>query len=231
MVGRCRRRWSRRRSDAGCVRSSLRVWWSRVTRSRAGVPWVSGGRWVSRACWAVAIRASQSRAPWSRGSRCSRRRVGGVECGVGAGQRQQCGDQEGAVLGRAAAPEADSAGPVFGDGEVAVQVGGTFLTFQCGFEPAVDGVGVDHLGQVPPGLGELGGIQPSGLGHEHLLAAAPHQVTGRQVLDRSDDDVGLHRETRSRPAALASSGPAVRSALSPGRPVACPHRGGGRRCG
>ena len=26
------------------ARSFLRVWWSRVTRSRAGVPWVSGGR-------------------------------------------------------------------------------------------------------------------------------------------------------------------------------------------
>ena len=49
-------------------RSSFRVWWSRVTRSRAGVAWVSGGRSVSRACWAVATRASQSRAPWSRGS-------------------------------------------------------------------------------------------------------------------------------------------------------------------
>ena len=52
------------------ARAVLRVAWSRVTRSRAGVPWVSGGRSVSRACWAVATRASHRRVPWSRGSRC-----------------------------------------------------------------------------------------------------------------------------------------------------------------
>jgi hypothetical protein len=38
---------------------------------RVRVAWVSGGRWVVRACRAVVIRASHIRAPWSRGSRPS----------------------------------------------------------------------------------------------------------------------------------------------------------------
>ncbi len=104
-------------------RSFLRVWWSRVTRSRAGVPWVSGGSAVVRACWAVVTRASHRRVPWSRGSRCScpvsGSRWSGVGGGVGAGQRHQGGEEEGAVFGGAAAPEPDAAGAVGADREVA----------------------------------------------------------------------------------------------------------------
>ena len=72
-------------------------------------------------------------------------------------------------------------------------MGGAFLAFQCGFEPAVDGVGVDHLDQVPARLGELGGVEVAGLAEQDLLPAAPDQVTGRQVRHGSDDQVGLVR--------------------------------------
>ncbi len=205
------------RSDAGGSRSFLRVSWSRVTRSRAGVPWVSGGSSVSRACWAVvdegvpqagavvagvAVLLPGLRVLWSVW-------VGG---GVGAGQRQQGGEEEGAVLGRAAAPDPDSAGPVGADREVAGQVGGAFLPLRAGFEPAVDGVGVDHRGQVPSRPGELGGIQARRLAEQDLLPPAADQVTGGQVLDGPDDDVGLSRATRSRRPDPAWSGPGVRSA-------------------
>ncbi len=77
--------------------------------------------------------------------------------------------------------------------EVPVQVGGPFLALELGFEPAVDGVGVDDLGDVPAGFGELGGVQVTGLADQDLLPAAPDQVTGRQVCDGADDDVGLGR--------------------------------------
>ena len=96
-------------------RRCCRVWWSRVTRSRAGVAWVSGGRSVSRACWAVATRASHIRAPWSRQGRAyglpglrDRRSV------WGAGEGEERGLEQGAVLGRPAAADPDSAGPVLG---------------------------------------------------------------------------------------------------------------------
>ena len=52
-----------------------------VIRGRA--PWVSGARSVVRAWVAVAIRASQSRAPWSRGSTSSSP-VSGSRAGAGA---------------------------------------------------------------------------------------------------------------------------------------------------
>ena len=55
---------------------------------------------------------------------------------------------------------------------------GAFLTFEGGFEPAVDGVGVDDLDQMPAGPGELGGVEVSGLADQDLLPAAPDQVTG-----------------------------------------------------
>ncbi len=173
-------------------RSSLRVSWSRVISSRAGVPWVSGGRSVSNECWAVTTSASHSRAPWSRGSRCCSP-VSGSVVGFGTGQRQQRGEEECSVLDGPVAPDPDSAGPVLADGQVAVQVRGTLLTLQLRFESAVDGVGVDHLGQMTPGPGQLGGIQAPGLTQQHLLPAPADQVTGRQVADGPDDDVGLVR--------------------------------------
>ncbi len=69
--------------------------------------------------------------------------------------------------------------------EVPVQVGGAFLALQLGFEPAVDGVGVDDLGDVPAGFGELGGVEVTGLADQDLLPAAPHQVSRMAGLRRS----------------------------------------------
>ena len=70
---------------------------------------------------------------------------------------------------------------------------GAFLTLEGGFEPAVDGVGVEDLGQMQAGAGQVGGVEVSGLADQDLLPAAPDQLTGRQVGDGSDDDVGLLR--------------------------------------
>ncbi len=114
---------------------------------------------------------------------------------AGSGQvsGNNAADQECAVLGGPVAPDPDSAGPVLADGQVAGEVGGTFLTLELCFEPAVDGVGVDHLGQMPSGPGELGGIQAPRLTQQDLLPAPADQVTGRQVGDGPDDDVGLLR--------------------------------------
>ena len=142
--------------------------------------WESGTRSVSRACWATVSRASQNRAPWSRGSRHSHGSPGLVVDGgrCGAGQREQGGFEQGAVLGRAAAADPDSSGAVVADREVAVEVGGAFLTVQGGFEPAVHGVGVDDLDEVPAGPGEVGGVQGPGLAEQDLLPAASGPVTG-----------------------------------------------------
>ena len=116
-----------------------------------------------------------------------------VDGGCRAGQREQGGFEQGAVLGRAAASDPDSSGAVVADGEVAVEVGGSFLTLQGGLEPAVHGVGVDDLGEVSPGPGEVGGVQGPGLAEQDLLPAASDPVTGREVLHGTDDDLGLRR--------------------------------------
>ena len=143
--------------------------------------WESGTRSVSIACRATVSRASQSLAPWSRGSRTTVASVF-VDGGCRAGQREQGGFEQGAVLGRAAASDPDSSGAVVAEGEVAVEVGGAFLTLQGGLEPAVHGVGVDDLGEVSPGPGEVGGVQGPGLAEQDLLPAASDPVTGREVL-------------------------------------------------
>ena len=90
-----------------------------------------------------------------------------------AGEREEGGCEEGAVLGRAAAADPDPTGAVGGDREVAVEVRGAFLTLQGGLEPPVDGVGVDDLDDVSPGPGEVGGVQMRGLGDQDPLAATP----------------------------------------------------------
>ena len=155
------------------------------------MPWVSGGRPVSERVVGggdqgvpepgAVVAGVEVLLPGPRVGRLGR----GSGRGLDSGQveRQQRGHQQGAVLGRPAALQADAAGAVLADREVAVQVGGAFLTFQLGLEAAVDGVGVDDLDQVPPGSGELGGVEVSGLADQDLLAAAADQVTGRQVVD------------------------------------------------
>ena len=73
------------------------------------------------------------------------------------------------------------------DGEVAVQVGGTFLTFQGGFEPAVDGVGVDHLDQVPARpwrARRRRGVRPGGAGPSPRGGGPGHRTAGRRRLGR-----------------------------------------------
>ncbi len=74
-----------------------------------------------------------------------------------------------------------------------MQVGGSLFALQLGFESAVDGVGVDDLGDVPAGFGEVGGVEVTGLADQDLLRAAADQVTRRQVCDGASDDVGLGR--------------------------------------
>src|SRR4029077_11820698 len=109
-------------------------------------------------------------------------RLAGLGIGgrLGAGERQQGGLDEGPVLGRAPAADPDPASAVFGDRQVPVQVGGSLFALELGFEPSVDGVGVDDLGDVPAGFGELGGVQVAGLADQDLLPAAADQVAGRQ---------------------------------------------------
>jgi hypothetical protein len=58
-------------------------------------------------------------------------------------------------------------------------VRGAFLSCQGGFEATVDGVGVDHLNQVPARLGQLGGVEVCGLAEQDLLPAAPDQADPR----------------------------------------------------
>ena len=155
----------------------VRVRWSRVTRSRAGVPWESGTRSVSRACWAVVTRASHRRAPWSRGS--APPRLGGPPGHRGparAGEREEGGCEQGAVLGRAAAADPDPTGPVGGDGEVPVEVGGAFLTLQGGLSRRSVVSGSTTSGDVPPGPGEVGGVQMRGLGDQDPLPTTPDRT-------------------------------------------------------
>jgi hypothetical protein len=53
-------------------------------------------------------------------------------------------------------------------------VRGAFLTVQRPLQPPVLGVGVDHVDQVTPGPGQVGGIQTGRGLHHHLLPPRPH---------------------------------------------------------
>ncbi len=136
------------------------------------------------------------------------RLVGDVGVGLwcGAGEGEEGGVEEGAVLGGAAAADPDPAGPVGVDREVSVQVRGAFLAVQRRFESAVDGVGVDHLDQVPTRPGQLGGVEALGVGEHELLPPAAGPLLGRQVLDGGDDHVGLGRGAGARHQGLAGCG-------------------------
>ena len=138
----------------------------------------------------------------------------GVDGRVGGGEGQQRCLEQGTVLGRPAAADPDSAGPVLADREVPVEVGGAFLACEGGFEPAVDAVGVDHLDHMPAGAGEFGGVQVGRLADEDLLATAAYPVTGREVLDGTDDDLGLGRGHR--PGQQGVAGPGQRAAQGVG---------------
>jgi hypothetical protein len=72
-------------------------------------------------------------------------------------------------------------------------VGGAFLPRQLPFEPAVFGVGVDHVGQIPAGPAQIRGVQTLRVLEQGLFAAGPDRLPRRQVLNGGDDDVGLLR--------------------------------------
>ena len=133
--------------------------------SRAGAPWESGGRSVSRACW----RGLDQGVPHP-GTGVARvadqlpvEPVVVVDRGCGCGERHERGFEEGAVLGGSAALDPDPAGSVGCDREVSAQVGGTFLAVQLPLELPVHRVGVDHLHQMAAGAGEVGGIEAPGM--------------------------------------------------------------------
>jgi hypothetical protein len=97
-------------------------------------------------------------------------------------------------------------------------VGGAFLPLQLCFEPAVDGVGVDHLHQPPPHRGQLGGVQPGRVGEHHLLPPATDPLPRWEVVDGGHDQVRLTR--RHRPCDQRLPGPGQRPGqrLRPGHP-------------
>ena len=191
-----RRMTSGGRSVPSAVVPVVNIACSTVTRSRAGVPWVSGGRPVSSACWAVATRASHIRAPWSRGSRASTRRP--------RDRRSGSGQVSGSRAALIRAPSSAEPRPRIRTPPARSSVIERYRSrwaarssrSQLGFESAVDGVGVDDLGDVPAGFGELGGVEVTGLADQDLLPATPHQVSGRQVCNGADDDVCLGRRDR-----------------------------------
>ena len=168
-------------------RSPVRVWWSRVTRSRAGVPWVSGGRWVSRACWAVATRASQNRAPWSRRSRC-RRRSSLSLADRSSGRGQVSGSS--AAISRAPSsadprprtrtPPARSAADGAGSGSGGRRVPRVPAAASSRRSTAS---GSTTSTRCRPAWASSVASQVAGLADQHLLPAAADQVTGRQVRD------------------------------------------------
>ncbi len=178
-----RRRTSGGRSVPSAVVPVVNIACSTVTRSRAGVPWVSGGRPVFSACWAVATRASHIRAPWSRRSRPSSQASGSAGWGAVSGSR--------AALIRA--PSSAEPRPRIRTPPARSSVIERYRSrwaarssrSQLGFESAVDGVGVDDLGDVPAGFGELGGVEVTGLADQDLLPATPHQVSRTAGLQRS----------------------------------------------
>ena len=202
-----------------------------VTTTRGRVPCDSGGSSVSRACWAVSIRASHIRAPWSRGSR-SVAQVGssGSSGRCGFGQGEQGGADHLAVLGRAVAPEPDAAGAVADHGQEPLQVRGAFLAVQRGLGGALGTVGVDHRGEVPAGPDQLGRGQGSGLLEQDLLGLGTQRRVGGQRVDRLADDPGLRQRRVARTAPPPGSRCSRRSGHGRAGPGAA-RRGGTPRSG
>ena len=170
-----------------------------ATRGRA--PCEAGTRSVSRACWASSTRASNMRAPWSRGSvSTSQPGVSGSTAGVGLGEGEQGGAEHGAVLDAAATLDPDSAGTVLGDREEAAGVRGSLLPGEGGLVAALGAVGVDDLGEVAGGAGQLGGVEPPGLLQQHLLASGPQSRARGQGVHASQMIPAWAAETSRRDA-------------------------------
>ncbi len=95
-------------------------------------------------------------------------------------------------------------------------MGGTFLAVQRCFDGAFLTVGVDHGGNVPSGLGQLGRGQRPGLLQQHPLGLRAQRRAGRQGLHRVGDDTGLrHRRV---PVADRGQGVGVVRGHQPGLP-------------
>ena len=112
----------------------------------------------------------------------------GVDGWCGLGERQQGRPEHGAVLGAAATLDPDSAGTVLGHGEEAAGVRGSLLSGEGGLVTALGAVGVDDVGEVAGGAGQLGGVEPPGLLQQGLLASGPQGRARGQGVDRVADD-------------------------------------------
>ena len=161
-----------------------------ATRGRA--PCEAGTRSVSKACCASSTRASNMRAPWSRGSvSTSQPGVSGSTAGTGLVEGEQSGAEHGAVLQAPAPLDPDPAGTVVGDREEAARVCGTLLPRQGGLVAALGAVGVDDIGEVAGGAGQLGGVEPPGLLQQGLLSSGPQSRARGQGVHGVADDPGL----------------------------------------
>ena len=128
-----------------------------VSRGRRGGRWAVG-QWPGRARRSAPGRPTGGRP--GRGGRGVPRRCRD-RGGTGA-VNEQGGAEPGAVLGGAAALEPDPADAVLGDGQEPAQVGGAVFAVQRAFGLAFGAFGVDDLGQVPSGPGQVGGVDPPG---------------------------------------------------------------------
>ena len=108
-------------------------------------------------------------------------------------RREKRGAEDGAVLGAAVALDPDPAGAVVGDREEPAGVCGAFLALQGGFVGAFGAVGVDDVGEVAGGAGQVGGVEPTGFFEQHPLAVVAQGGAGGQGVDGVADDRGLGR--------------------------------------
>jgi hypothetical protein len=91
--------------------------------------------------------------------------------GLGCGQRDEGGLDQGGVLGGAAALDPGAASLVVGEGEVAAVVGTAFEAVEVLLVAPGLAVGVDDGGEVEAELLERGGVELLGLGQQGLGAA------------------------------------------------------------
>ena len=190
---------------------------------------------MSRACWATWTKASQSRAPPSRGSWTGPVPSVPPSCSSTAGAGQVNGSR--AALSRApssAEPRPFTRTPPAPSAVMARYRSawrGAGFAVELGFEPAVAPVGVDHLDQVPAGAGQVGGVEPVGVADQLLLGPPTQMHRAGEVGDRVDDDVGLLRGHG--PLDHPGPGPGQRPGQRdrPADQPLCPHHGGGRRRG
>ncbi len=179
---------------------------------------VTGVASVVTAAWQV----TRGRVAGSRlSARCARCSTTGVGRGMGCGQRDQGGLDQGRVLAAAAAFDPGTAALVLGDGQVPAQVGGAFEAVQLALGATVVPVGIDDGQESVGELAQLGRIQRLGLiEQDRHRAGADVGVTGQGV-DGPFDHVRLGR---GEPAVAQGLGDRGRAAGSPTRPRVGPLR-------